>query len=108
NLEVIKKDTTYKLCDKVCVNPNKLREHLKRKNPCRPQTNNQEAIQETIQPSIQETIQPSIQTPFQAPIQKDSQQHILTTEPKPIKVSSKYLIKILYSKILISNGVIRK
>ncbi|CAI2198451.1 18287_t:CDS:1, partial [Funneliformis geosporum] len=48
-----------------------------------------EVIQEIIQPSIQETIQPSIQASFQVSVQKDSQQHILTTEPKPIKVSSK-------------------
>ncbi|CAI2201957.1 18433_t:CDS:1, partial [Funneliformis geosporum] len=76
-----KKDTICKRCDKVCINPNKLREHLRQKNLCRPQTDNQEAIQETIQPSIQ--------IPFQASVQKISQQRILTTEPKPIKVSSK-------------------
>ncbi|POG72196.1 hypothetical protein GLOIN_2v1774047 [Rhizophagus irregularis DAOM 181602=DAOM 197198] len=31
-----KKDTICKRCSKVCVNPNKLREHLRQKNPCKP------------------------------------------------------------------------
>ena len=63
-----KKDTTCKRCSKVCVNLNKLREHLKWKNLCRPQTDNQEAIQEPIQDFIQEPIQASVQVLAKVPI----------------------------------------
>ncbi|CAG8767968.1 36388_t:CDS:2, partial [Gigaspora margarita] len=40
-----KKNTTYDYCKRTLANPNKLREHLKRKNLCKHQTINQEAIQ---------------------------------------------------------------
>ena len=81
-----KKDTTCKRCGKVCVNPNKLREHLRRKNPCKPLTVNQEAIQETIQPPIQTPIQISIQTP---PIQESNQQPIQEAIQKPVQIPNK-------------------
>ncbi|CAI2195897.1 5090_t:CDS:1, partial [Funneliformis geosporum] len=54
-----------------------------KKNPCKVKTNT------PIQPPIQMPIQTSIQAPLQAPVQKDSQQHILMTKLKPVKVSSK-------------------
>ena len=52
-----KKDTTCKRCDKVCVNPNKLREHLRQKNPCRLLSEITASIQVPIQVPIQVTIQ---------------------------------------------------
>src|SRR3954469_8172177 len=93
-----KKDTTCKRCGKVCVNPNKLREHLRRKNPCRPRTDNQEAIQEPIQVPIQMSIQVSIQTPVQAspiqvPIQASIQKIIRTPVQAPVQAPAKVPIK---------------
>ena len=64
-----KKDTTCKRCGKVCVNPNKLREHLRRKNPCRPLSEITASIQVPIQVSIQAPIQVTIQEPVQIPVQ---------------------------------------
>ncbi|CAI2191565.1 17451_t:CDS:1, partial [Funneliformis geosporum] len=59
-----KKDTTCDRYGKTLVNPNKLHEHLRRKNPCKAKTDT------PIQPSIQIPIQISIQALLQAPIQK--------------------------------------
>src|ERR1700722_12860545 len=47
-----KKDTICKRCGHECSTPQKLREHLKRKNPCKPLQN-----QRNITSSIQEPIQ---------------------------------------------------
>ena len=53
-----KKDTICKRCGHECSTPQKLREHLKRKNPCRPKTDtpiqapiqvNQQSVQEANQ-----------------------------------------------------------
>jgi len=63
-----KKDTTCKRCGKVCVNPNKLREHLRRKNLCRPLSEITASIQVPIQVPIQAPIQVTIQEPVQIPI----------------------------------------
>ncbi|CAI2171320.1 11435_t:CDS:2, partial [Funneliformis geosporum] len=73
-----KKDTICKRCGQKCSTPQKLREHLKRKNPCRSQTNNQQAIQETIQTSIQ--------TP---PIQENNQQLIQEASQEPVQIPNK-------------------
>ena len=55
-----KKDTICKRCGHECSTPQKLREHLKRKNPCK-------ALQKQKEVA-------SIQTPIQVPIQKANQQ----------------------------------
>ena len=60
-----KKDTTCKRCGKKCSTPQRLREHLNRKFPCKPQ--------ETIQTIVQETNQPPIKESVQAPFQKHNQ-----------------------------------
>ncbi|RIA87057.1 hypothetical protein C1645_828306 [Glomus cerebriforme] len=62
-----KKDTTCKRCGKVCVNPNKLREHLRRKNLCKPKTN----------------------TPIQAPVQEVNQEAIQASESSSVNMSNK-------------------
>jgi hypothetical protein len=54
-----KKDTICKRCGHECSTPQKLREHLKRKNPCKPIQKQKEVA--------------SIQTPIQVSIQKDNQ-----------------------------------
>ena len=64
-----KKDTTCKRCGRVCANPNKLREHLRRKNPCRPLSEITASIQVPIQVPIQTPIQEVIQNPTQIPVQ---------------------------------------
>ena len=48
-----KKDTICKRCGHECSTPQKLREHLKRKNPCKPLQKQKEVafIQQAIQPS---------------------------------------------------------
>ncbi|CAB5214196.1 unnamed protein product [Rhizophagus irregularis] len=55
-----KKGTTCKRCGRECSTPQKLREHLKRKNPCKPLQKQKEVA--------------SIQTPIQVPIQEANQQ----------------------------------
>ncbi|RIA97194.1 hypothetical protein C1645_814444 [Glomus cerebriforme] len=55
-----KKGTTCKHCGRECSTPQKLREHLKRKNPCKPLQKQKEVA--------------SIQTPIQVPIQEANQQ----------------------------------
>src|SRR3954463_5301860 len=54
-----KKDTICKRCGHECSTPQKLREHLKRKNPCKPLQKQKEvaSIQAPIQVSIQKAIQ---------------------------------------------------
>ena len=52
-----KKDTTCKRCGKDLATPQKFREHLKRKNPCKPL-------------QAQKDVASSIQVPIQAPIQE--------------------------------------
>ncbi|CAB4431482.1 unnamed protein product [Rhizophagus irregularis] len=64
-----KKDTTCKRCDKVYVNPNKLREHLRRKNLCKPLS------------EITASIQVPIQVPIQAPIQEVIQKSAINDTP---------------------------
>ncbi|PKK60229.1 hypothetical protein RhiirC2_793631 [Rhizophagus irregularis] len=58
-----KKGTTCKRCGRECSTPQKLREHLKRKNPCKPLQKQKEvaSIQTPIQVSIQEANQQAIQ-----------------------------------------------
>ncbi|CAG8797896.1 9433_t:CDS:1, partial [Gigaspora rosea] len=63
-----KKDTICKRCGHECSTPQKLREHLKRKNPCKPLQKQKEVA--------------SIQAPIQVPIQKATQQAIQTSEIK--------------------------
>ncbi|CAG8836222.1 30840_t:CDS:2, partial [Racocetra persica] len=51
-----------KHCGHECSTPQKLREHLKQKNPCKPlQEANQQPIEEDIQKPVQVTIQKPIQ-----------------------------------------------
>ena len=64
-----KKDTTCKRCGRVCANPNKLREHLRQKNPCRLLSEITASIQVPIQVPIQALIQVTIQEPVQIPVQ---------------------------------------
>ncbi|CAB5162836.1 unnamed protein product [Rhizophagus irregularis] len=64
-----KKDTTCKRCGKVCVNPNKLCEHLRRKNLCKPLS------------EITASIQVPIQVPIQAPIQEVIQKSAINDTP---------------------------
>ncbi|POG61267.1 hypothetical protein GLOIN_2v1786825 [Rhizophagus irregularis DAOM 181602=DAOM 197198] len=64
-----KKDTTCKRCGKMCVNPNKLREHLRRKNLCKPLS------------EITASIQVPIQVPIQAPIQEVIQKSAINDTP---------------------------
>ncbi|GBB96466.1 hypothetical protein RclHR1_27600001 [Rhizophagus clarus] len=70
-----KKDTTCKRCGKVCVNPNKLREHLRRKNPCKPKTDTpiQAPVQEVNQEVNQQPVQEAIQEPLQIPTREVNQ-----------------------------------
>ncbi|RIB07014.1 hypothetical protein C2G38_2215633 [Gigaspora rosea] len=63
-----KKGTTCKRCGRECSTPQKLRKHLKRKNPCKPLQKQKEVA--------------SIQTPIQVPIQKANQQAIQASEIK--------------------------
>ena len=70
-----KKDTICKRCGHECSTPQKLREHLKRKNPYKPLQKQKEVA--------------SIQTPIQMPNQKANQQIIQASEIKAqIKSSS--------------------
>jgi hypothetical protein len=69
-----KKDTICKRCGHECSTPQKLREHIKRKNPCKPLQKQKEVA--------------SIQAPIQVPIQKAIQQVIQTSEIKAQAVSS--------------------
>ncbi|CAB4418401.1 unnamed protein product [Rhizophagus irregularis] len=66
-----KKDTICKRCGHKCLTPQKLREHLKRKNPCKSLQKQKEVA--------------SIQTPIQVPIQKANQQ----AESSSINTSNK-------------------
>src|SRR5581483_3004476 len=63
-----KKDTICKRCGYKCSTPQKLHEHLKRKNPCKPLQKQKEVA--------------FIQVPIQVPIQKATQQAIQTSEIK--------------------------
>jgi hypothetical protein len=63
-----KKDTICKRCGHECSTPQKLREHLKRKNPCKPLQKQKEVA--------------SIQMPIQVPIQKANQHAIQASEIK--------------------------
>src|SRR4051794_20014828 len=63
-----KKDTICKCCGHECSTPQKLREHLKRKNPCKPLQKQKEVA--------------SIQMPIQVPIQKANLQAIQAPEIK--------------------------
>ena len=66
-----KKDTICKHCGHECSTPQKLREHLKQKNLCKPLQKQKEVA--------------SIQTPIQVPIQKVNQQ----AESSSINMSNK-------------------
>ncbi|GES87747.1 hypothetical protein GLOIN_2v1473973 [Rhizophagus clarus] len=57
-----KKDTICKRCDHECLTPQKLHEHLKQKNPCKPLQKQKEvaSIQTPIQMSDQKAIQQAI------------------------------------------------
>ena len=63
-----KKDTICKRCGHECSTSQKLREHIKRKNSCKPLQKQKEVA--------------SIQAPIQVPIQKATQQSIQTSEIK--------------------------
>ena len=63
-----KKDTICNRCGHECSTPQKLREHLKRKNPCKLLQKQKEVA--------------SIQTPIQVPIQKVNQQATQASEIK--------------------------
>ncbi|CAB4375949.1 unnamed protein product [Rhizophagus irregularis] len=54
-----KKNTTCDHCGRTLANPNKLREHLKRKNLCKLRTDNQEAIQDSNQTTIIQSTRPA-------------------------------------------------
>src|SRR3954464_14349562 len=69
-----KKDTICKRCGHECSTPQKLREHLKRKNLCKPLQKQKEVA--------------SIQAPIQVSIQKVTQQAIQTSEIKAQAESS--------------------
>ncbi|CAB4414109.1 unnamed protein product [Rhizophagus irregularis] len=71
-----KKDTICKRCGHKCSTSQKLREHLKRKNSCKPLRK-------------QKKVAYTIQTPIQVPIQKANQQAIQASEIKvQVKSSS--------------------
>ena len=76
-----KKDTTCDRCGRILANPNKLREHLRRKNPCKAKTDT------SIQPPIQMPIQTFIQAPVQAPpVQESNQQLIQEVIQEPVQI----------------------
>jgi hypothetical protein len=72
-----KKDTTCKRCGKVCANPNKLREHLRRKNPCKPLQKQKEVA--SIQVPIQKANLQAIQVPE---VQVESSSVVSTPVPE--------------------------
>ena len=64
-----KKHTICKCCDHECSTPQKLREHLRQKNSCKPLSEITASIQVPIQVLIQAPIQVTIQEPVQIPVQ---------------------------------------
>ncbi|PKY62894.1 hypothetical protein RhiirA4_490268 [Rhizophagus irregularis] len=69
-----KKDTICKCCGHECLTPQKLREHLKRKNPCKPlqkqkEVANQQAIQASkIKAQVILTLVPELEPEKEVPI----------------------------------------
>src|SRR5436190_18177719 len=91
-----KKDVICKRCGHECSTPQKLREHLKRKNPCKP-LQDQKDIASSIQVVVTSQVH-AVQEANQQPFKK----LFKNLFKKLFKSLFKYLKKILHSKILIS------